>query len=115
MKSVRVLVILSAFSALLPWHTPAEAQRRSGLDSMQFATQLGSVLAAERFCELRYDQAAIRALIEARVAADDMQFPSTLNMMTVGSEAQQRDMSVSSKVAHCTQIGRIARSFGFVR
>jgi DhnA family fructose-bisphosphate aldolase class Ia len=91
---------------------PAQAQ---DMKSMNLATELGSVLAAEEFCGLSYDQAAIAAWIEKRIKADDMGFPSTLNMMTMGAEAQQKRMNASRKTAHCAQIVRIAKSFGFVK
>jgi hypothetical protein len=48
------------------------------------------------------------------VSEKDMNFPSTLQMMVMGSEAQNADMSPSAKTAHCTQIARIARSYGFI-
>lgn len=85
------------------------------LKSMTLATELGSVIAAERACGLAYDQAAISAFIEAKVPASDMGFPSTLNMMVKGSEVQLEEMSPSAKTAHCTQVRRVAKSYGFAK
>lgn len=84
-------------------------------ESMTLANELGSVLASEEACGLTFDQDAISAFIEKRVPADDMAFPSSLNMMVMGSEAQIADMSTSAKTAHCTQIRRIAKSNGFLQ
>lgn len=84
------------------------------LTSIQLATALGSLLASEKFCGLQYDQDAIQKFINSKVSEKDMNFPSTLQMMVMGSEAQNADMSPSAKTAHCTQIARIARSYGFI-
>tara|TARA_R110002020_G_scaffold10801_22_gene41076 strand:- start:5005 stop:5337 length:333 start_codon:yes stop_codon:yes gene_type:complete len=100
------------FAALL-LAMPAQTHAQSDVDSMMLASQLGSVLAAEDFCGFDFDQAAIAAFIEAKVAADDMAFPSTLSTMTDGHRYQQESMSASAKTAHCTQIGRVAVSYGF--
>jgi hypothetical protein len=80
---------------------------------MQLATNLGTVLAAEEFCGMKYDGNAIAAFIEKNVAANDMSFPSTLKMMVDGSKFNLSGMSTSEKVAHCSQIKRIAQSYGF--
>lgn len=85
------------------------------MKSTEAATNLGAVLAAEAFCGLSYDQAAIQAWIEANVPADAMDFPSTLSMMTSGSEFQQNEMSGSAKTAHCSAIARTAKHYGFVK
>lgn len=82
---------------------------------MTLANELGSVLASEELCGLAYDQAAIAGFIEKRVRADDLAFASSLKMMTSGNEFQLRGMSPSSKTAHCTQIRRVAKSYGFTK
>ncbi len=85
-----------------------------GLESMSLANELGTVLASEEACGLTFDQTAIAAFIGAKVPADDMSFASTLNMMTEGQKYQMEGMSASSKTAHCTQIKRVAASYGFI-
>ncbi|WP_461321330.1 signal recognition particle [Bradyrhizobium diazoefficiens] len=85
------------------------------MDSMNLANQLGSIIASEKACGLTYDQGAIAAFIEERVPANDMSFPSTLNMMVKGNEVQIEGMSPSAKTAHCTQVRRVAKSYGFVK
>lgn len=91
--------------------SPALAQ---GLESKKLASDLGAVLASEEACGLSFDQSAIAAFIEAKVPADDMSFASTLSLMTKGQEVQIEEMSASSKTAHCTQIKRVAASYGFI-
>lgn len=82
-------------------------------DSTLTAMNLGNVLASENACGLSYDQSAIAAFIEKNVEADDMGFPSTLQLMTVGAEVGLKDMSQSEVTAHCTQIRRLAKAYGF--
>ena len=84
-------------------------------ESMDVAMQLGSILAAESVCGLTFDQGAIRAYIEKKVKADDMQFPSMLQLMTKGSEVQDQDLAPSAKAALCAQTVRVARSYGFTK
>jgi hypothetical protein len=105
----RVLLLgLAAMSA-----TSATAQTKQ-LKSMNLALELGSVLAAEEACGLTYDQSAIERFIDKNVPADDMSFPSSLSMMTSGSAVQLEEMTASAKTAHCSQIRRIAKSYGFI-
>lgn len=92
--------------------TPVLAQ---DMDSMTLANELGSVLAGEEFCGLDYDQEAIAAFVEAEVDADDMSFPGMLKTMTDGHMFQQSGMSASAKTANCTQIARLAKSYGFTK
>src|ERR1700730_3225659 len=82
-------------------------------DSSDLARALGTVLGSEEFCGLHYDQAAIQSFITKRVSADDMDFPPLLESMTTGTEVGNRSKSNSAKTAHCAQIARIAKSYGF--
>ena len=82
-------------------------------DSTLTAMNLGNVPAAETACGLSYDQAGIAAVIEQNLKADDMGFPSALQPMTAGVEAGLGDMSQSEVTAHCTQIRRMAKAYGF--
>lgn len=84
-------------------------------DSNQVAMALGDVLAAEQACGFAYDQAAIETFIDKNVDAADMEFSSTLNMMTAGSKFSLDQMSPSQKTAHCRQVGRVAKSYGFTQ
>ncbi|MFP9138687.1 signal recognition particle [Devosia sp. XGJD_8] len=105
---MRVFAWTAVVAAMI---SPAAAQ---DLQSMQVATALGSVIGSEELCELSYDQEAIAAYIESKVSADDMSFPSTLQMMVQAQQYQLTDMSESAKTAHCTQIARAAQSFNFI-
>lgn len=85
------------------------------MDSMRVASDLATVLAAEASCGLEYDQTAIEHFIEKKVSADDMGFPSSLSMLMRASGNNVEEMSASQKTAHCTQIKRVAKSYGFVK
>lgn len=85
------------------------------LQSMQRAQALGTVLAAEEKCGLSYDQDAIKAWIDGNVPADDMDFASTLSLMTMGMQSQLDEMSKSSLTAHCRSVERTARKYHFVK
>ena len=84
------------------------------LDSIQNAQALGTVLASEEICGLRYDQDAISRWIDGNTDPSDMSFSSNLNMMTEGSAFMFEGMSESSKTAHCRSIERTSRHFGFI-
>ncbi|WP_100965552.1 signal recognition particle [Bosea sp. FBZP-16] len=85
------------------------------MKAIALANELGSLLASEALCELSYDQAAIAAFVEKRVKPDDMSFTNNLRMMTGGQEIQLKSLTASGKTAHCTQIKRVAKSYGFTR
>lgn len=104
------MIRLSALILLVAF--PAAAQ---DMKSITLATELGSVLASEEMCGMVYDQAAITAFVEKRVKPDDMSFANTLRMMTTGQEFQMKNMGASAKTAHCTQIRRVAKSYGFTK
>lgn len=85
------------------------------LDRMQLASRLASVIAAEKFCGLTYDQDAIAGFIDKKVAADDLGFaPELQNYITLEGFSQDK-MTASAKTAHCRQIARVAVSYGFVK
>jgi transcriptional antiterminator Rof (Rho-off) len=105
----KLIVLIAAGSGM------ALAAHAQDLKSMQLANELGSVLASEESCGLSYDQVAIRTFIEKHVRADDMSFANTLNVMTQGAQFQLKGMSASAKTAHCTQISRVARTYGFTK
>lgn len=86
----------------------------SAADSMAFANNLGMMLASEGPCDLSFKQSAIEALIQKKVSAEDLGFTSMLQMMTSGSEIQIGEMSPSAKTAHCSQIRRSAKAYGFI-
>jgi hypothetical protein len=102
-----VLVLGSLFVLLTP--------RYSSATDSNLSVQLGAILGSEVFCGLTYDQRAIQAFVEKNVGADDMQFASELKLMTDGIDVQNKQMSASEKTARCTQIRRVARSYGFLK
>jgi hypothetical protein len=80
---------------------------------MKLVIGLADVLASEQFCGLNYDEAAIRAFIDKNAPADDMTFNNALELITAGSRRENQRLSASEKVAHCEQIVRVAKSYGF--
>jgi hypothetical protein len=112
-KKVTITRELAVLCALLvPLSSAARAQ---GMDSTEVAMNLGNLLASEQFCKLEYNQDAIQAFIDSHVKANDLDFPSTLQLMTDGAQTQLEQMSPSAKTAHCTQTVRVARSYGFIK
>lgn len=100
--------------ALLAAALCVAAPSLASADSIEFATHLGNMLASESLCGLSYKPEAIEALIAKKVKADDIEFPTTLNLMTSGSEYRIRDLTASAKVAHCAQVRRAAKAYGFI-
>lgn len=82
---------------------------------MFVATKLGALLAAEDACGMTFDKEAIQRYIEKNVADDDLQFASSLPMMTEGQKIQVEGMSESGKTAFCAQQRRVAKKIGFVQ
>jgi hypothetical protein len=103
----KTIIAVAAAAAVL---MPASAYAK---DSTDIALALGTVLASEEFCGLNYDQAAIQEFVRKRVSSDDMDFPSSIESVTAGARIENQTMSDSAKTAHCTQIARIAKSYGF--
>jgi hypothetical protein len=107
MAGLRIAAIMFCLSQI-------SAEAAAGSDSTQIALELGSVLASEAECGLSYNQQAIEAFIERKVDASDMGFASTLQAMTSGSKFQIEGMTPSQRTAHCVQIRRVAKKYGFV-
>ena len=111
LKRLNRLVCLATMLALAGITSP------HGDDSstIDIAADLGSVIESEQACGLTYDRDAIERFITEHVKASDMSFPSTLDLMTVGTKVAIKSMSQSSLTAHCTQIRRIAKEYGFIK
>jgi hypothetical protein len=103
---------LSAIASIFFLSTHANAW--SDLDRMKLSMALGDVLSSEKPCGLSYKQEAISKFIDSKVPATDMDFTSDLDMQTQGRAIMLQDMSESSKTAHCRQIERVAKSYGFI-
>jgi hypothetical protein len=82
-------------------------------DTTDLANQLGTVIGSEQACGLSYDQDAIQRFINDHVSASDMEFPTMLSTMVDGTKVEIESMSQSALTAHCTQIRRIAKHYGF--
>lgn len=105
LKSLGAVALLSI--------APSLAMTQS-MASMTAAMNLGSVLAAESFCGLTYDQDAISDWIDANTDPGDMGFASSLSLMTDGAGYELQGMTDSSRTAHCRSIERTARHYGFI-
>jgi hypothetical protein len=84
-------------------------------DSSAVQLQLSTLLAAENECGMIYDQDAIQQFIDKKVSADDLDFASSLAMMSRGQQAQVEQMSDSGKFAFCAQQRRVAKKLNFVQ
>lgn len=102
--------------ALILTFAPAIAfGQTADLQSMQRAQELGSILASEKLCELTLDQPGIEAWIAANVAKDDLSFASNLQVMTMGQQYQQKDMTASAIIAHCAAVRQTATAAGLIK
>ena len=106
--------MIRATLAFLITASAAHAQM-DDMEVMQAATSLGSVLAAEEFCGLTFDQAAIADYIGKTIPAERMDFATMLQTMTMGTEFNQKSMSASAKTAHCAATTQTAKHFGFLK
>jgi len=101
-----------AAASLILLSIPANAW--SDLERMTLSSALGKVLASERVCGMSYKPDAIRKFIDSKVPADDLQFLGMLELGVSGTEYTLKEMSESTKVAHCRQIERVAKAYGFI-
>lgn len=106
--------LLSAISGVLALGASTGAHAWSDLDRMTITQALGDVLASEQYCQLAYNEAAIQRFIAEKVPDTDMEFSGELMLMTQGMAFNLQNMSTSSKAAHCAQIERVSRSYGFL-
>ncbi len=86
-----------------------------GGDGVEKLFGLGDLLAAEGFCGLAYDQAAIRDFIDKNVPPDDLNFAGELDIHARLAKSHLTEMSPAMKIAYCLQTERVARHFGFVK
>ncbi|MFN4058183.1 MAG: hypothetical protein ACK4HW_08380 [Roseinatronobacter sp.] len=86
-----------------------------GFESMQKASNLGTVIASEQQCGLSFDQDAIEAWIDENTDPSDMSFAGNLQMMIQGSQYNTGSLSGSALTAHCRAVERTSRHFGFIQ
>lgn len=91
---------------------PALAQ--GGKSPTEIASDLGTLLASEEPCGLRFDQPAIQTWIAGNAPVDDMGFASSLDTFTRGYGRQFSQMSPSAKTAACAAAAGTARRYGFI-
>jgi hypothetical protein len=105
------LQVAASFLLALSFSPAAQAQN---LDSMMRSQELGTILASEKICDLTLNHAGIEAWIAANVAKDDLQFASSLNMITQGLTIQFSEFSAASKTAHCATVRMTAKTMGLI-
>lgn len=110
--SAWLTMMASALLSALAGVAPATAQ--SALESMELASNLGTILASEEACGLTYRQEAIETFIDDRVSPENIGFPSELQSSTWIAGLQVSDMSDSALTAHCRAVSSSARHFGFI-
>lgn len=81
----------------------------------ELAITLGSLLAAEEFCGLSYNQDVISTFITTNVPPDRMDFAGMLHSHTSLGEFMLSDMTASAKTAHCTSITQTAKYLNFLK
>jgi hypothetical protein len=110
-----MIKVIAFLACLFPFASLAQTAEdfKAQMKSMETATNLGTLLASEKTCDLTYDQEAIRQWIDQNVEPSDLGFPSTLALMTQGFEIQLSSMSESAKSAHCQSVMRAAQHHGF--
>jgi len=87
----------------------------AGADELDdFTTGMADLLAGESYCGLSYDQDALAALIASKVPADDMGWTQMLAGIKFLSGERLKRFTPSEKTVHCTQLNRLAQSFGLV-
>jgi hypothetical protein len=88
--------------ALLAMAAPAWAAKAS-----KFSSQLGEILGSEKACGLRFDDEAIRAIIEKNTSAD-VYFTMYISV----AEARSERMGSAQLAVHCFQTKRSAEFLG---
>jgi hypothetical protein len=115
LPSLAVNLMPFKFACLAITLTLACITSARGDDSDEIASQLGTLIGSEAACGLTYDQDAIERFINEHVKPSDMSFPSMLDLMTGGTQYEIKRMSESALTAHCAQIRRIAKQYGFTK
>jgi len=88
--------------------TPAMA------DSRQAVATIGSLIAAERFCGLKYDDDMITVWVDDRVHHSDRSFFNRLDTAIVQNERRQHAMTGAARQAHCSTVFATANHYGFL-
>ncbi len=78
------------------------------------AHNLGLILASEELCGLKFEKKGIENFIVNRVGADDLDFANELSGGLASGKFKVSRMTPSELTAHCTQIQRVAKTYGFL-
>jgi hypothetical protein len=77
--------------------------------------ELQTMLGSEEACSLHYDQAAIERFMTKYFKPDNMEVVSTMAVMVNGNKILVGQMSPSTLTAHCAQVRRAAKYYGFTQ
>ncbi|WP_428029142.1 signal recognition particle [Ancylobacter sp.] len=83
-------------------------------DTTFFGNELGNLLASETVCGLKYRPEAIEALVRKRVGGDLVEFASRLSLLTSNAAFDLKSMSADARAAHCMEVKKTAKSYGFI-
>lgn len=103
---------LAAFTLVMASTAPLMADP---LEDMSNASGLGTLMGAESYCGLTYDQAAITAYVTKITPKGDLNFAQMIDAARMGEEFAQKDRPDSGKTAHCAAIAKAAADHGFIK
>jgi len=83
-------------------------------DSRRAVATIGSLIAAERFCGLRYDADILNVWIDDRVHRSNRDFFNQLDATITRSERRQHVMTGPARQAHCRSVFAAASHYGFL-
>lgn len=91
---------------------PAAAQDQ--MQTINAASQIGTVLGSEEPCGLSYNADAVAGWIDTMVAPDNLEFAPMLNTMTMGTAFQIEQMTDTARAAQCHTVERTAKHYGLI-
>lgn len=112
MNQVLITGIAAAVGCLMSVGVAVDARAAS---SLQTAFQIGDLIGSEAGCGLAFDQGAIQRFIESKVSDADMDFTGSMNSHANAVAYRLQSFSASQKTAHCTQVKRVAKKYGFLK
>ncbi len=78
--------------------------------------QLATVLGSETVCGFEYDEDTIKTFItQQHIDENDATFVSDLSLISQGQKSDIEKMSKGMLAAHCVQIRRVAKQYGFTK
>lgn len=85
------------------------------LSTYEMREELATVVAAEEYCGLTYDQEAIFAYVEANAPTDDIYFATDLRLAIEIEVSRLSEMMDLTKNTHCRAVETVAGQRGFLK